>query len=398
MPRKAAWPPKIQKHKSGRARVRINGVDHYLGEYGSEEATAEFFKLVKRIEDERAGRSIAPVSKAIDVGDLAGIYIEHQKRERKDEHGNPTEEMGHIERALRAMVHAIGDMPAREVSPRHIKEVRSLFLNGYVHPNPKFGKKHPETKLGGWHRPQARKSVNQNFGRVRAVFKWAGEEGLIPAEIYYRLSLIRGVRPGENGAKDMPDVPPVPEGDLTKTMPHLGPVVREMVEIQLLTACRPGEVCRLCPSELDRSGAVWKWRPPKHKNAWRGHSKLILIGPKAQSILTHFLDRDPESACFSPREAAEKSGQNWRARKDGRGPTEQYRVNSYEQAIERACLRAKVAHWKPGQLRHNAATRLEEQFGLEVARLLLGHKHLQTTKIYARDNLEKAEQAAKTYG
>ena len=45
------------------------------------------------------------------------------------------------------------------------------------------------------------------------------------------------------------------------TIPYLPPIVADMVKIQRLTGCRPGEVCQLRPMDLDRSGEVWTYRP-----------------------------------------------------------------------------------------------------------------------------------------
>lgn len=54
--------------------------------------------------------------------------------------------------------------------------------------------------------------------------------------------------------------------------------------------------------------------------------------------------------------------------------------------------------WHPHQLRHNAATRLVEQFGWETARIVLGHKSLAATRIYALDNLRQAAEAVAQVG
>ena len=47
-------------------------------------------------------------------------------------------------------------------------------------------------------------------------------------------------------------------------------------------------------------------------------------------------------------------------------------------------------HWHPHQLRHNAATELRKEFGLEAARIILGHRSTAITEVYA----EKDEQQA----
>jgi len=48
--------------------------------------------------------------------------------------------------------------------------------------------------------------------------------------------------------------------------------------------------------------------------------------------------------------------------------------------------------WHPHQLRHNAATYLRKQFGLEAARVVLGHRSAAVTEIYAEmDKMKAAE-------
>lgn len=386
MSRTPAWPPRVHLHKTGQARVRIDGVDHYLGTYGSPEASQAYAELVKRIEAERAGTVARVLSAKPTVADIADAYLNEQEGIRKDPDGKPTHELDSIKRAIQTMLHALGTELAADIAPRHFKAMRKLFIDGYKHPI--FGKRRSNT----------RKSTNQNFCRCRAVFHWAAEEGLIPPSVYHGLALIRGLRPGDAGLEENPDVSPVPEDDLAKTLPMLGPIIRQMVDVQLLSACRPGEVCRLCPCEIGRTGDVWTWKPRRHKTAWRGHSKTIMLGPGAQAVLLPFLDRAPDKPCFSPREALLAIGRDWRLRTDCMAPTERYYVSSYDQAIRRACTRAGVPRWSANQLRHNAATRIEEEFGLEVARIVLGHRHLQTTKIYAQDNIAKAKAAMRKSG
>jgi hypothetical protein len=75
-----------------------------------------------------------------------------------------------------------------------------------------------------------------------------------------------------------------------------------MIRLQLLAAMRPGEVCVIRPCDVDRSGDVWEYRPRKHKNATLG-TCVIYIGHQAQDISRPYLERDPESFCFSARES-----------------------------------------------------------------------------------------------
>ncbi len=67
-----------------------------------------------------------------------------------------------------------------------------------------------------------------------------------------------------------------------------------------------------------------------------------------------------------------------------------YDAASYRRCIRRACELAGVPKWHPHQLRHNAATRLRRQFGIEAARVVLGHRSAAVTEIYAEVDRAKA--------
>ena len=54
--------------------------------------------------------------------------------------------------------------------------------------------------------------------------------------------------------------------------------------------------------------------------------------------------------------------------------------------------------WTPNRLRHSAATRIREQFGLEAASVTLGHARMNQTEIYAKKNYELAARVAREVG
>ncbi|MFM2217329.1 MAG: hypothetical protein RL240_1647, partial [Planctomycetota bacterium] len=81
-----------------------------------------------------------------------------------------------------------------------------------------------------------------------------------------------------------------------------------------------------------------------------------------------------------------------------RKPGECFTTGSYGRAIAYACTKAKVATWSPNQLRHAAATRLRELEGIETASVLLGHKSLDVTQVYAEASTKKAFEVARKYG
>ena len=58
----------------------------------------------------------------------------------------------------------------------------------------------------------------------------------------------------------------------------------------------------------------------------------------------------------------------------------------------------KAHRWHPHQLRHNAATELRKEFGLEAARIILGHHSAAVTEIYAEKDEQQAVDAMMKVG
>jgi len=94
--------------------------------------------------------------------------------------------------------------------------------------------------------------------------------------------------------------------------------------------------------------------------------------------------------------------------KPSRMPGEYYTVSAYGHAVTKAIKKAfrpegmsdaefktwkLPQHWHPHQLRHNAATFLRKEFGLETARIILGHRSAAITEVYAELDQEKALEA-----
>ena len=137
----------------------------------------------------------------------------------------------------------------------------------------------------------------------------------------------------------------------------------------------------------------------------------------AQAIVTTFLaGRATDAPLFSAAEAdAERRAKLTRQRKTPlscgnrpgsnvkrrprRKPGDAYDVDSYRRAVQRACELAKVPLWHPHQLRHNAATRLRREFGIDLAQTILGHRlGSAITELYAEANINKAAAAGFTAG
>src|SRR5262249_32230024 len=188
----------------------------------------------------------------------------------------------------------------------------------------------------------------------------------------------------------------------------LPPPVRAMVQLQRLTGCRPGEVMVMRAIDLTMTGSVWTYRPGLHKNKHRGLDRVIFLGPQAQAVVEPFLTTNLEAFLFSPRAYVEgmrrrradqrktrRTPSELRRRRKAsprRVPAERYSRRSYRVAIVRACRKAGVPEWSPLQLRHSAATAIRARYGVEAAKVILGHTKVETTQIYAERDLGRAQE------
>ena len=162
-------------------------------------------------------------------------------------------------------------------------------------------------------------------------------------------------------------------------------------------------------ADLDTSGSIWMYTPAEHKTEHHGHDRMVYLGPRPQTVLRPFLRTELAAYLFSPKDAERdraasasthrRPGQSVAPRKTARRLRDRYDVASYRRAITRGCELAGVPCWSPNQLRHNAATRLRREYGIDVAQTILGHRlGSMVTEIYAEANVRKARQVMAQVG
>ena len=199
------------------------------------------------------------------------------------------------------------------------------------------------------------------------------------------------------------------------TLLELPEVLVDMINAQLLTGMRPGELVVMRPQDIDRSGPVWFYTPPLHKTTYLDHHRTIAIGPRAQEVLLRYLARAADACMFQPRDSearrladqeaaratplscGNRRGTN-RKTDPKKRPGDRYSVDSYRRAIHRAARRAKVEQWSPHRLRHSAGTKVRQQFGLDACQAVLGHRNAQVSEIYSELNAKKAAEVARKIG
>jgi integrase len=394
---------------AGQWYVRIDGVQRYLG---AEEVAAR--GVWSSLRDEFVRRQPAPVeedsrpvkSEPKKISGLVLRYIEVMK-------GRVTDRRtwSRINAAMEMLLKHFGKSSPAEFRAKSFRFLREQFVKC-------------RREVDGM--PVSRKWVNHLAAEVRAFVRWASEEELMPSEAAASVMLIKPLRIDQGGRETEIRMPPE-AGAVEATLPYLFSPVREMVELQLLTGLRPGELCELKPAYFSRSPGeqiqipntrkkvsamvvdgvlVWLYIPTHHKTLRKGKHRVIPMGPKAQVILAPFLDgRAPFAHVFDPRLSDRSRRLGGRVIKRDR-----MRTGSYWRAIRNAIRRANrqrpldnpprplIPHWHPYQIRHAAATSIGDQYDSEHAAAILGHSGTDAVGIYMQQAVNKAAKVAAERG
>ena len=416
--------PKYRKHKaSGQAIVSIQGQDFYLGPWNSKASRVEYDRIIA--EYLAAGRQL-PVkgAEAADLG-IVEILTRYKKYAKAyyRKNGESTGEWENVEYAIAPLLELYSRTPIRDFGPLALKAVRQKMIEDGL----------------------TRQGINARMNRIKRVFRWAVSEELAPATLVDALSTVAGLEAGRTSAPETVPVDRVSDEVVSKTLPCLSRVVADMVRFQRLTGCRPGEVCQLRPMDVDRSQAVWRYRPASHKTQHHDMKRVIFVGPKAQEVLRPYLLRAADAYCFSPAESKKQSQEaRHAARKTPlscgtmpgskrkphpkRQPKVRYAKDAYNRAINRGCeaafgmpkelryvskklpdderkrLQKLAAEWRakncwsPNQLRHAAGTEVRRQYGLEGAQVVLGHAKADVTQVYAERDMALAAEIMQKIG
>jgi integrase len=407
--------PTMRKHvrnKVARARVRIGGIEHWLGTWGSADSRLRYDELIaawiasgrKSVEAATPAPSPAPApveielptSADVTVGELARAWIAAIERERAGNHKRASNWNGAIAaaRALRP----VAAMPAKDFGPRAIQDVRRRLVD-----TPILRKRRlPDGRETTEAIPRSRRYVNDTIGRVRQLFNWAVGLELIPPERAYALSRVRALPLGQGRETDRRTE--VTAEVVNATLPHLTDEARALVLFIRWTGCRPSEAARLRMTDIhDVDRPIWRYRPPMHKTAHRGQFRDVPIGPQARAILeSHAAGRAADEYVFDPRRSLARVVSNGATIKLRRKPSARvgnlFTSNAIRVAIQRAAAAAGVPAWTPYQLRYLRLREIRRDYGPEAARATAGHTRDTMTAHYAPPSWEAAAGAAAASG
>ena len=149
-----------------------------------------------------------------------------------------------------------------------------------------------------------RSTVNRRISTVKRMITWALDEDMIPALAKAELTQVSTLKRGRSAAKDGEPVTAAPMDDVDAVIADSTPSLGGMLRVMRLTGMRPGEACIMRWEDIERRDTIWIYRPSHHKNEWRRHPRVVVIGPRAQGIIA---EREEEGEyVFSPRVAQQE--------------------------------------------------------------------------------------------
>lgn len=275
--------PKILRRRlpSGRFQFYANvaGARFSLGTDKSE-ARRRLAEIVLAAERGAPGSAAEPLT----VADAVAAYLEFAERHYQRPDGSLGQEFEAVRNACKPLLDLFRDLPAPAFGPLALDKVRAAMIEA------------------GLSRPY----VNAQVHRIRRAFRWCASRELVPASVPHALDTLEPLQRGRTAAHEPEGVRPVELRVVEETAACMPPQTRAMVWIAWWTGCRPGELLAMQPDHVDRSGPTWLYRPPTHKNAWRGKPRTIAIGPNGQTWLAPYLLRAVPGSCVFRPDLAER--------------------------------------------------------------------------------------------
>jgi integrase len=411
----AALPRPTVHKRTGYARLRLGGKEYWLGPAGTREADELYARHLAAwvasgctsaelpaapapeipaappaAAEPVAERTTAgPAAGAITVGSLTLRYCATVK-------GNKTpEELRGCSKWWNARIVASAletrrAVPLDRFGPKMLKDVQAELAA-----RPRKQKKDGETVM------RTRYMVNRTVKEIVAMFAWAVSEELVPADQLVALRCVKSLRAGETLARESEPVQPVTDAEIESILPHLPPVMADMVRFARLTAVRPSEACRLRMADVEVDGAtpVARWTLRKHKTAHKGKVREVAIGPRARRIVDRWAaGKAPGDPVFATGDLGRVKTSGTIRKRKRRTKRTAFTSTDIRKDVARACKAAGVPHWTPYQLRHAGISDVRRKMGLEAAQAHGGHASVKMTEHYARLTFDDAARVALKIG
>jgi integrase len=103
----------------------------------------------------------------------------------------------------------------------------------------------------------SRKYINGNINSLGRMFRWGVQKELVLPSTHQALVSLPALRKGRTAARETAPIEPVSSAVVSETIKHATTIIADMIKLQYLLGCRPGELCSMKSGEVDCSGDVW---------------------------------------------------------------------------------------------------------------------------------------------
>ena len=231
--------------------------------------------------------------------------------------------------------------------------------------------------FGPWDQENEKPSTEAEVAFLRQVQQWAAnpETAAMAAVIKFRMTrankLLSPLSKSMARAAQTRNV--VGEEVVRETLGHLFPSTRPLLWCLWYTGARPSELCQLRVCDLRRCGkvtslsgveldldelGVWCAVLMKHKTMDKSKDRVVFFGPTAQSWILQVLEGRTANgkAPLFPNE-------------DGN----HFTPPALQNKVRRACIHHGVVGWQVYSMRHTRSVKVQQKYGRDAARAVLGH-------------------------
>ncbi len=233
--------PKMGLHRAtGQARVKLSGVEHYCGVYGTAAAAARYAELVNqwRAAGKRPPRdeAVTVVQAVVTVRSLFDLFLAHvDATGRYSKAGAPTGHRLTFEWIRESLTTALGNPPVARLSEASMIAWRDVLERN---------------------RKRTRQGINRMVAGALQVLRWGRARRHVPKAVFADCAAIEPLKRGEVGDRPEHGRPrravSAEEAEKVATACKSRQVAA-MVRLQALCGMRPGEVCGMRWADIDKA-------------------------------------------------------------------------------------------------------------------------------------------------
>ncbi len=250
---------------NNRGFVEISGRRIYLGPWGAPQTEQAYERTVA--EWLANGRCVPVAPSEFTIAELCAAYLKHCEAYYRQPDGTLSSSIDRVRQSMKPLVRLYASTPAAGFGPKAMRCIRQGWIDAGL----------------------SRNTCNDYTATIKNLFKWGASHELIPPAPFHALATVEQLRAGRSEAKERVPVESVPLSQVEAIRPFVSRQVWALVQLQLLTGARPGELLRLHRIDIDTSGRIWSSQASQSTISFAGcswaGSRLRVILAESQGAM-----------------------------------------------------------------------------------------------------------------